>query len=64
MRSGAPLAVRGAIIAILVDASDMFLLDLFDLKAMGGYQQFDKLADQAYAFTFLRSPCGGGARPA
>jgi hypothetical protein len=46
-------AFVGAIIAILVDASDVFLLDLLDMKAMGGYQQFDKLADQAYAFTFL-----------
>ena len=46
-------AFVGAIIAILADASDVFLLDLLDMKAMGGYQQFDKLADQAYAFTFL-----------
>ena len=46
-------AFVGAIIAILVDASDIFLMNLIDLGGLGGYHQFDKYADQAYAVTFL-----------
>jgi len=46
-------AFVGAIIAILVDASDVFLMNLIDLGGLGGYHEFDKWADQAYAVTFL-----------
>lgn len=46
-------AFVGAIIAILADASNVFLLDLLDMNAMGSYHQFDKWADQAYMLTFL-----------
>ncbi len=46
-------AFVGAIIALLADASDVFLLNLLDMSAMGHYQQFDKWADQVYMLTFL-----------
>ena len=46
-------AFVGAIIAILVDASDVLLMNLIDLGGLGGYHEFDKWADQAYAVTFL-----------
>ena len=46
-------AFVGAIIAILVDTSDIFLMNLIDLGGLGSYHRFDKYADQAYAVTFL-----------
>ena len=46
-------AFVGAIIAILVDTSDIFLMNLIDLGGLGSYQRFDKYADLAYLLTFL-----------
>jgi hypothetical protein len=46
-------AFVGAIIAILVDTSDIFLMNLLDLGGLGSYQRFDKYADLAYLLTFL-----------
>ena len=49
-------AFVGAIIAILVDASDIFLMNIFNWAgwgSLGSYHHFDKYADQAYAVTFL-----------
>jgi hypothetical protein len=46
-----PLA--GAIIAILVDLSDLFIRNLVDLGGVKGYQSFDKWLDQVYMLTFL-----------
>jgi hypothetical protein len=46
-----PLA--GAIIAILVDLSDLFIRNLVDLGGVNDYQSFDKWLDQVYMATFL-----------
>ena len=46
-------AFAGAIIAILVDFSDLFMMNLLDLGGIRDYQAFDKLADLAYMVTFL-----------
>jgi hypothetical protein len=46
-----PLA--GAIIAILVDLSDLFIRNLVDLGGVNDYQSFDKWLDQVYMLTFL-----------
>jgi hypothetical protein len=46
-----PLA--GAIIAILVDLSDLFIRNLVDLGGVKDYQSFDKWLDQVYMLTFL-----------
>src|SRR3990172_11800518 len=46
-----PLA--GAIIAMLVDLSDLFIRNLVDLGGVNDYQRFDKWLDQAYMLTFL-----------
>ncbi|MDO8615521.1 MAG: hypothetical protein Q7T33_07250 [Dehalococcoidia bacterium] len=43
----------GAIIAMLVDLSDLFLRQWLDLGGVRGYQEFDKLLDQVYMLTFL-----------
>lgn len=43
----------GAIIAMLTDLSDLFLMDLLHLGGVGDYQSFDKWLDQAYMLTFL-----------
>jgi hypothetical protein len=43
----------GAIIAILVDQSDLFLMNLIDLGGVDGYQTFDKVLDQVYLGCFL-----------
>lgn len=43
----------GAIIAILVDLSDLFLMNLLDLGGLRDYQRFDKYIDQVYLLTFL-----------
>lgn len=42
----------GAIIAVLVDFSDLFLWNLFDLD-FDDYQAFDKWVDLVYMLTFL-----------
>lgn len=46
-------AFAGAVIAILVDLSDLFIRDLVDLGGIPRYQTFDKWLDQVYLLTFL-----------
>lgn len=46
-----PLA--GAIVAILVDLSDLLLRDVLDLGGIPDYQAFDKWVDQVYLAAFL-----------
>jgi hypothetical protein len=46
-----PLA--GGILAILVDLSDLLLVDVLDLGGVGDYQSFDKWIDQVYLGAFL-----------
>ena len=43
----------GALIAIAVDFSDLFIMNLVDLGGVDHYQTFDKYLDQAYLLTFL-----------
>ncbi len=46
-------AFAGALIAILVDFSDLFWRGWLDLGGLGDYQNFDKWLDLVYMFTFL-----------
>ena len=46
-------AFAGAIIAVLVDFSDLFMKNLLDLGGVGDYQAFDKWMDLGYMLTFL-----------
>lgn len=46
-------AAAGAVIAILTDLSDLFLMNLLSLGGVYDYQSFDKLFDQVYMATFL-----------
>ena len=46
-------AFAGALIALLVDFSDLFMMNLLDLGGLRDYQAFDKLADLVYLVTFL-----------
>ncbi len=46
-------AFVGGLIAVFVDLSDLFLMNLLDLGGLGNYQQFDKYSDQVYLFAFL-----------
>ncbi len=46
-------AFVGAIIAILVDFSDLFMKNLLDLGGLRDYQSFDKWVDLVYMVTFL-----------
>ena len=43
----------GAIFVLLVDLSDLFMMNLLDLGGVKGYQHFDKYLDQAYMLFFL-----------
>lgn len=43
----------GALLAILVDLSDLLLFDLLGLWSVVDYQAFDKVVDLAYMATFL-----------
>jgi hypothetical protein len=43
----------GALAAILIDLSDLFIMNLVDLGGVDDYQTFDKYLDQAYMLTFL-----------
>ncbi len=43
----------GAIIAIASDASDVFIMSLFDLGGVSDYHRLDKALDQIYMVTFL-----------
>lgn len=46
-------AFVGALIAIAVDLSDLFLMNLLHLGGVPNYQSFDKWADQVYLLAFL-----------
>ena len=46
-------AFGGAMIAILVDFSDLFMMNLLNLGGLRDYQSFDKLADIVYMSTFM-----------
>lgn len=46
-------AFVGGIIAVLVDFSDLFMMNLLDLGGLKNYQVFDKWVDQVYMLTFL-----------
>lgn len=46
-------AFAGAVIAILVDLSDLFIKNLLDLGGVPNYQLVDKIADQVYLALFL-----------
>jgi len=46
-------AFAGALVAIFVDLSDLFLMNLLDLGGVHNYQGFDKLLDQVYMAAFL-----------
>ncbi len=46
-------AFFGGIFALLVDPSDLFMMNLIHLGGVTDYQQFDKYADQVYLLTFL-----------
>lgn len=43
----------GGIAALLVDQSDLFMMNLIDLGGVRDYQSFDKYLDQAYLLVFL-----------
>ena len=43
----------GAIIAILVDFSDLFMMNLLHLGGVRNYQMFDKIIDLFYLIFFL-----------
>jgi hypothetical protein len=43
----------GSILAILIDLSDLFLMNLLDLGGVRDYQTFDKALDQVYMAAFL-----------
>jgi hypothetical protein len=43
----------GAVVALLVDQSDLFMMNLIHLGGVRDYQSFDKYLDQAYLLTFL-----------
>lgn len=45
-------AFFGALLAVLVDFSDLFLKNLIDLGGVGDYQAFDKYLDLVYMATF------------
>ena len=46
-------AFAGAAIAILVDFSDLFMMNLLPLGGLRDYQAFDKVVDLVYMVTFL-----------
>ena len=46
-------ALVGALIAIVVDFSDLFFMAVIDLGGLGDYQAFDKWIDLVYMFAFL-----------
>ena len=57
-------AFAGAVIAILVDFSDLFMMNLLPLGGLRDYQAFDKVVDLVYMVTFLarihrRTPMDG-----
>lgn len=46
-------AFAGALIAIVVDFSDLFWMGFLDLGGLGNYQAFDKWIDLVYMIAFL-----------
>ncbi len=54
----------GSLLAILVDFSDLFVMNLVDLGGVRNYQTFDKALDQVYmaAFLFVAWRWGGAER--
>ena len=46
-------AFAGALIAIVVDFSDLYFMAVIDLGGLGDYQAFDKWIDLVYMFSFL-----------
>ena len=46
-------AFIGGIVALLVDQSDLFMMNLIDLGGVTHYQPFDKYLDQVHMLTFL-----------
>ncbi len=46
-------AFAGAILAILVDFSDLFMMNLLPFGGVQDYQSFDKTVDLAYMVTFV-----------
>ncbi len=46
-------AFFGALLAIVVDFSDLFMMNLIQLGGVGNYQTFDKWVDQVYMLAFL-----------
>ena len=46
-------ALAGALIAIVVDFSDLLWMGVLDLGGLGNYQAFDKWLDLVYMFSFL-----------
>jgi len=55
--AGALLVLRwafvGGVIAVLVDLSDLFMMNLLNLGGVSNYQSFDKWLDQVYMACFL-----------
>jgi len=43
----------GGVLALLVDQSDLFMMNLIDLGGVSDYQRFDKYLDQVYMLAFL-----------
>jgi len=43
----------GGLIALAVDQSDLFMMNLLDLGGVEDYQTFDKVLDQTYLLAFL-----------
>ena len=43
----------GGVLAVLVDFSDLFMMNLLDLGGVRDYQTFDKWVDQVYMIAFL-----------
>ena len=43
----------GGLLAVAVDQSDLFMMNLLDLGGVTDYQTFDKYLDQAYLLAFL-----------
>ncbi len=43
----------GGLLAVIIDLSDLFLMNLLSLGGVDDYQAFDKLLDQVYMATFL-----------
>ncbi|MDG1839148.1 MAG: hypothetical protein P8J64_00160 [Dehalococcoidia bacterium] len=54
---GALLILRwmlfGSILAVVIDLSDLFLMNLLDMGGVGNYQALDKWLDLTYMATFL-----------